>query len=243
MNFEVENQQKLLSTLKHTIYLRPSLYKERNTEESEVFGIGRLLAFLSDLKFLSYPLSLKHLDRPDFILSMEDKTIGIEITELLINDIERASKYWRECKDYEPLDLSIGTYGAPLLAKEVFNYRNSAGKWEVWGKPLLGSNDNQELLRALSQQVLKKRDKLRHYKSCSEYWLYIYECFRGRRFNIDELKKNIIELSGSFFPETCFQKIFLDIHGRPEERFMLSISKNKLSTRDFTNHWINLYTK
>lgn len=53
----------------------------RTTEHTEYYAISFLLCTLDQENGLDYPLSLIHVDRPDFVLSLPNENIGIEHTE------------------------------------------------------------------------------------------------------------------------------------------------------------------
>jgi hypothetical protein len=71
----------LLSQLSKLDIRVPLRTEGRKSEHSERWSACRLLATLAEAGDLKYPLRLEHRDRPDFLLSVSDRSIGIECTE------------------------------------------------------------------------------------------------------------------------------------------------------------------
>jgi hypothetical protein len=62
----------------------------RTTKQAELFSIAHLLSSLPSERF-SFPLSVEHADRPDFVVTSNDQSIGIELTEAVPENVARAS--------------------------------------------------------------------------------------------------------------------------------------------------------
>lgn len=61
----------------------------RTTDHTERYSVARLLLAVSDR--LSFPLTVIHQDRPDFVLVCPDGRIGIEHTEVVPENVAHAS--------------------------------------------------------------------------------------------------------------------------------------------------------
>ena len=75
------NYPELLIALKSMDISVPARTNGRKTHHAESWTICRMLSTLGDCGHLDYPLSLKHRDRPDFLLQSGAVEIGIEATE------------------------------------------------------------------------------------------------------------------------------------------------------------------
>lgn len=61
----------------------PARTTGRKKSHREIYTIGHLLSTLSDRGQFSYPLSVTHRDKPDFLLEMDASKIGVEVTEAI----------------------------------------------------------------------------------------------------------------------------------------------------------------
>lgn len=81
MNFTAQHSAELIDILQKEDVDVPLRTEGRTTEHTENYAICFLLSTLAQQDRLNYPLSLTHIDRPDFVLSFANKNIGIEHTE------------------------------------------------------------------------------------------------------------------------------------------------------------------
>ncbi|OHB75139.1 MAG: hypothetical protein A2Z25_21685 [Planctomycetes bacterium RBG_16_55_9] len=86
MNFKAENKAALLDTLQSIDVKGPLLDGSRRKENTEPYAMAHLLSSLAERgSRLTFPLELTHRkpphDKPDFLLSMGGKKIGIEHTD------------------------------------------------------------------------------------------------------------------------------------------------------------------
>ena len=75
-----------LRSIDVTAPLRP---EGRKSKHIEIWTSCRLLATISCTRLLDYPLAVKHNDRPDLVLSLPSRCIGIEVTEAIFQDQAR----------------------------------------------------------------------------------------------------------------------------------------------------------
>lgn len=89
MQFNLEgvaDKNSLLQILAETDIDVPARTEGRRTEHTEKWIICRLLSTLASLNKLEYPVNLIHRDRPDFLLTIGSRNIGIEFTEAISRD-------------------------------------------------------------------------------------------------------------------------------------------------------------
>ena len=55
----------------------------RTTHHAEVWTVCRLLSTLAQAQRLSFPMSLRHRDRPDFLIAAGATKVGVEVTEAI----------------------------------------------------------------------------------------------------------------------------------------------------------------
>ncbi len=84
----------------------PSRSKGRKTKHTEMYSIVILLLQFKDDIFVDFPIELVYADRPDYRISSDSKSIGIEITESIPEQLARASslldKYFPDGSLLEP---------------------------------------------------------------------------------------------------------------------------------------------
>jgi hypothetical protein len=82
MNFKAENKATLLDILRSIDIMGPLKDNYREKDATEPYAIAHLLSSLAaEDELLTFPLRLVHNDKPDFLLSMDGKKIGIEHTD------------------------------------------------------------------------------------------------------------------------------------------------------------------
>jgi len=86
LNIDAESVSDLVSRL-CAIDITVSLRTEgRTTEQCERWLICRLLSTFAETDSLAYPLKTEKPERPDFLLSLPSRQVGIEITEAVPPD-------------------------------------------------------------------------------------------------------------------------------------------------------------
>lgn len=78
----------------------PARTEGRKKDQTERYSIAHLMASLPSEE-LSYPLSLNHQERPDFVLTMVNKKIGIEHVEAVPENHVRASIFRKKGVDHQ----------------------------------------------------------------------------------------------------------------------------------------------
>ncbi|MEQ1837094.1 MAG: hypothetical protein ABL858_01945 [Candidatus Nitrotoga sp.] len=76
-------KNELISVLRNFDITVPLRTEGRMTHHAERWTICRLLSTLAENECLSYPVSLTHRDRPDFLLQYHGMKVGIEATEAI----------------------------------------------------------------------------------------------------------------------------------------------------------------
>lgn len=85
----VSGESDLVKVLRRVNVTVPNRADGRTTEHTEQYCLARLLASIS--RELEFPFMLVHDDRPDFILVSVSSRIGIEHTEIVPENVARAS--------------------------------------------------------------------------------------------------------------------------------------------------------
>jgi hypothetical protein len=89
--YTASSRTDLLRYLKQQDITVPVQTEGRTSQHCERWGVFRLLATWAAMDYLSYPLRVVHQDKPDFLLSYDEREVGIEFTEAV-------SQEWAETK-------------------------------------------------------------------------------------------------------------------------------------------------
>lgn len=103
----------------------PARTAGRKTPHTETYTISHLLSTLAEGNLLSYPLSVTHRDKPDFLIEGGTSKIGIEVTEAI------SQQYAAYC--------ALAEREFPDVLLEPAHFR--------WGAPNLTVDEMRELLR------------------------------------------------------------------------------------------------
>lgn len=80
-NIKSTTNLELIEQLKRIDTFVPLRTSGRKTHHTEIWSISTLLATLSNYNEISFPFSLNHRDKPDFLVCSSDLAIGVEVTE------------------------------------------------------------------------------------------------------------------------------------------------------------------
>jgi hypothetical protein len=83
---EAGGSEELLLRLANIDISVPARSEGRTSEHTEQYSICRFLSTVSKTHHVSYPLTIKKRERPDFLLCCNIKNIGIEVTEATSQD-------------------------------------------------------------------------------------------------------------------------------------------------------------
>ena len=90
--YVASSKDDLLGFLKQCYDMKlPPRTKGRTTQHREKLGMLRLMTNWANTDFLSYPMTLVHRDKPDFLLCYGNKDVGIEFTEAISEEFAATS--------------------------------------------------------------------------------------------------------------------------------------------------------
>jgi hypothetical protein len=146
----------------------------RTTEHCERWSICRFLASFSDSELLSFPLSLVHRDKPDFLLEFGQRKVGIEATEA-VPENDAAIDAYRENKEIDGLFfLKRHLPGdAKLRGADLKQEASSDDPGNVWG----GDSVEREWAGAMKSFVIGKvaKSKKPDFDLFEKNWLLMYD--------------------------------------------------------------------
>ncbi len=206
------NTEDLLCCLSKIDISVPGRTEGRTPEHRELYSICRLLSTLANTQYLSYPVSLKKRESPDFRLCCSDQQIGIEVTEATHSDY---SEYLTRSKTHTSkaeLNSKIlcpptFQYGKKLTKKQKNDFHTSNELDDGW----VGDKPEKEWLLYIKEAIEKKNKKLKHpnFEKFEQNWLLIYVNTPTSILEKELLKPYIEDLQ-----RTCdsqdFDKIFIE---------------------------------
>ena len=202
-----------LKTIDITVPLRSQGRKQKHVER---YSIVILLKFLYKQKYLDFPFTLIHRDKPDFSISYINKFVGIEVTEAIPEQLARAQAL---CDEYFPKDCPIepeffGWGSSKRSKKEILKILKKTQK-ELQGESSFGKSIEGKWIQGIKKCVKFKTAKLnkKAFKKYKENWLLIYDNQSSPSLD----KKYVSEKLGIFLSRYCknndkikFDKIFIE---------------------------------
>lgn len=86
LNIDARSASDLVDRLRAIDIAVPLRTEGRTTEQCERWSICRFLSTYAETDLLGYPLQIEKCERPDFLLSLPSRQVGIEITEAVPAD-------------------------------------------------------------------------------------------------------------------------------------------------------------
>lgn len=171
----VSTIDELLSSLRRIDISVPPRTDGRTTHHTEIWTICRLLATLANKKYLSFPVSLNHGDRPDFQIHAGRTQVGIEVTEAVTEQYAAYSALAeREFSDVF-LEPAHFRWGAPQL--NVEEMRGLLRQSQLTSDGWVGDGPEHEWALFIQSVVDAKLIKLAHpeFQKFDQNWLSVYD--------------------------------------------------------------------
>lgn len=171
---DANNESELLNALRKIDVQVPLRSEGRTTENVERYAIVHLLSTLAKESAITYPVTLVHRDKPDFLFSMSQKRIGIEHTEAVPQN-EAQKAFLRE-KGHGP-DVHFVSRHKPgeseKKAKQLIKEIDADEAGDGW----VGDSVELEWADAINHFVLEKKIKIAKdgFDRYDENWLLVYD--------------------------------------------------------------------
>ena len=181
----------------------------RTNEQKEIWSICYLMATLSSKEIVSYPYSLKKSERPDFILTLNQNNVGVEVTESIPPAYAECLTIRDKEKPDALIDISHFKIGSPRRSKEELrklicsSVMNGQG-WE-------GDSAESEWAKWILDAIKRKLRKLRNYQQLPDHWLLIYDNLHlPPGLNDDKAIEYLTELLRECCDVSKFSRIFVE---------------------------------
>ena len=186
----------------------------RTNNQTEIRTICRLLATLAEKDIVSYPISVEHRERPDFLVQFGDKQIGIEVTEAVPEQYAAYSAL--AAREFPDVFLEPGHFRWGQEKRSPEEMRNLLRQNRLSAPPWMGDSAEREWALYIQSVVESKLTKLAKpgFAHFSENWLSIDDNLP--MVHADDLEKAISFLIPTLVPywtrSPNFSAIYID-HG------------------------------
>jgi hypothetical protein len=199
MNFKAENKAALIGILQSIDVKGPLLNGSRRKEDTEPYAMAHLLSSLAEgCNLLTFPLKVfhrrQHGGKPDFLLTMNGKNIGIEHTDARPENETRKDVLRRKEGIGPPVYIVTPVEpGEPKRCtkqlREAIEANDSKGGW--------GDQDNtdQKWADVMLFKIDAKQQKLRmpQFSRYDEEWLLIRDAWPFPSVNLPNAIKHLFE--------------------------------------------------
>lgn len=169
-----KNKDELINALKEIDVQVPLRSEGRTKEHVERSAIAHLLSTLVKESSITYPVTLTHRDRPDFLFSMNQKRIGIEHTEAVPQN--EAHKSVKRENGHGP-DVYFISHHKPGESKKKAKQLIKEIEADEPGDGWVGDSVEREWADAINHFVLEKKLKIAKdgFALYDENWLLVYD--------------------------------------------------------------------
>ncbi|WP_200383207.1 hypothetical protein [Thiococcus pfennigii] len=208
MNIEASSSEELLNLLRGLDISVPSRTDGRKTEHTERYTICHLLSTLASSNRLQYPLTVQHSDRPDFVLSLAGKSIGIEHTEA-VPENEAAKQALRE-KGIGP-KVHFVSPTSPGEKRRSSKQLRAEIEADEMGDGWAGEQAQKEWAQVVQHFIRQKEAKLQAqgFKRHDEDWLLIYESWPLPAIDVKAAATYFCKHQAEEGTTPVFQKVFV----------------------------------
>ena len=215
MNFKAENKTRLLDILRSIDVKGPLLNGSRRKEDTEPYAMAHLLSSLVEVhSLLTFPLELIHRepphDKPDFLLSMGGKNIGIEHTDARPENetrkdvLRREEGIGRSVYLATPVEPNEPSRKAKQLRREICSNESGAG----WGDQ---DGIDQDWVKVMLYFIDKKEKKLNapDFSRFNQDWLLIRDAWPFPSVNLPNAIKHLSSQIVPRYIKLEFHRVFI----------------------------------
>lgn len=207
---QANNKNELTEILSKMDIRVPARTEGRETVHCETWSICHLMATLATHEKLIFPLELMKTERPDYILKMGPKFIGIEITELTNSDYARATTLPEHFVEGTVIDPSLFKWNS--RKRSLNNLRKIALKKELTGPGWESDSVEIEYANAVHDVVIGKTKKLNSdgFKKLSDNYLLIYCNLTLPFLDVDKSNRFMVDKLNNYWGKNSFSSIYVE---------------------------------
>lgn len=209
----------------------PLLSEGRTKHHIERWIVCRLLASLATTDQMSFPVSLRQRERPDFCLSTSAGDIGFEITEALQANYAEYRKLAE--REYPTAILEAGHFRRGKVP--IRKMRELLARGRLSSLPWMGNSMEKEWAREMARVIRSKLEKLAApgFTKYSTNWLGIDDSLPLPSYALDDAVSILAPLITPLWDKSpCFSEIFIE-HGS----MIVMLSKEKQTSIQVNDLW------
>ena len=212
-NLNAATNQELIDQLKSIDISVPPRTEGRKTHHAEIWSITRLLATLCKYQKISFPFSLSHRDKPDFLINSGASIIGIEVTESI------PQKYAEFCalaeREFPDAVFDIGHFRWDVEVLTKNEMRTILANPRITSSGWSGNSAEREWALFIQKSIDTKLAKLANaeFDKFNQNWLSIYGNLPMRNIDLEKAIGFLKDLlKDSWGVGSSFDAIFIE-HG------------------------------
>lgn len=204
---QADTPEELMTKLAELHIDVPARSEGRRNHHAERYCIAHLLATLPTER-LSYPLTLIHFDKPDFVLRMSGSEVGIEHTEAVPENVARAN-FLRE-KGLGP-DVYFTPHVMPGEPRKTADELRHEIKADNPGSGWCGDSPEREWAAAMAHYVKEKIPKALAdgFARYPANWLIVYDNWPLPAIDYSKAAKYLASLLAEMDAFSVFDAIFV----------------------------------
>jgi hypothetical protein len=215
MDYSFSNLEELNNFLNTSDISVPFRSKGRKTVHTEKYS---LINFLSKFKkdiFIHFPTKLVHLDKPDFRILTESFSIGVEVTEVIPEQLAKASFLLEVNFPNGHLEPEFFGWDAPIRSNdEILEILKKSNK-NLISNGFSGKSIEENWMRGTYNCILSKTSKLNknNFEKFQMNWLLIYDNQTRDLLDQNYLKSHFpLIINDYFVPKNdyLFDRIFIE---------------------------------
>lgn len=233
LNLSANSALELIELLAKTDITVPPVTKGRKEVHRERYVMAHLLATKAEDLF-SYPISVVHREKPDFVINQGEVFIGVECVEAVPEEWYEIQALRERKNPNAVIFANHYTPGLKSLSK-IEKEECAAGRGSSY--PWMGDAPEREWADAMAYFINEKTKKLRagNYSEFQENWLLIQDEWRVPIHSAADLLKALnscLPLIKENWIRPCFNKIF--IHAR---KFLVTLTSEGYTIKATPDLW------
>ena len=208
MNFEASNKEELSQALDLMDITVPPRYSRRTTEHTEIWLIHKFIRTLQQCGQINPPICLINRERPDFELTINTTSLGIEITEIINPDYAKTLSLPEAQNETSIIDASLFKWGSPK--RSLHSLREIASRKKLTGTPWMGNSVETEFVKSIIDTVNCKHQKyINGYEIFNLNCLLIYHNQSSPNLDFSESLNMTSEGLKSYWSDFGFDRIYI----------------------------------
>jgi len=205
----------------------PERSKGRKTEHTENYSIVSFLKEFYNKEDFSFPFTLIHRDKPDFLITSQIKKTGVEFTESIPEQLAKAAYLLeKHFEGYAKLEPEFFGWDAPERTdSEILEILNKS-QIRLIGQGFYGKSIEDKWLLGIQGCITNKTKKLNNkdFEKFDSNFLLIYDNQTKSMLDRDYVSVNLLPFFNTYWNENdimTFDKIFID-----SGKFFFLVEKN-----------------